>query len=354
MPKTIKVKLNTLYRVSPVKENFVSGSKPTIEIYSASGDVTIYATTNPDFEGVYSTLPVVTDEAAQGEVYVTDCGDSLKFMAFGCSDSDAVILASGLNLIESPKHKVDTYTVSTVGTGYKVGDVLQIEDGATVAPSFEVISFEQTDGVLKTVNVKDAGYSETDYAGDVDVVYGSGTGGVVTLTSEAETTYFVDSVTVTDAGTGYVVDDIVKIEGVAEGDVDAEFKVLTVDTNGEILTVEVVKAGEFGSDVAGAQSVTGGTGSGAELTVVSGSDTKYSIASATIATAGSGYGSEDFDIALADGAELSFETESVGDSMTVNMLEDGEFDAAVTSTAKETVGGSGTGTEITITTKPIY
>ena len=130
---------------------------------------------------------------------------------------------------------------------------------------------------------------------------------------------------------------------------------MTVDTNGEILTVEVTNPGLFASDVAGAHSVTGGTGSGAELTVVSDYDTSYSVASATISNAGSGYGSEDFSITLLGGAELSFETESVGESMTVKMLEDGEFASALTSSAKETTtDGSGEGTEITITTKPIY
>jgi len=354
MSNVIKVELNKLYRVSSQKNNFVGAVKPSIEIFSANSDVTIRATTNDEFEDTYDKVPEVTSSAVKGEVYVTDCGDNIKFMSFSCSDSSAAILVSGLNLTVSPVHKVDTFSISTVGTGYKVGDKLMIEDGATVTPCFQVVSFSQIDGALKSVSVEEAGSSETDYAGDVSVVYGSGENGVVTLTSSSANTYYVDEASVTTAGSGYAVNDVVKIEG-AEGDIDAEFKVLTVDADGEILTVEVVDPGAFAADISGEQSVTGGTGSGAKLTIVSDYDTYYSIASATVSEAGSGYGSESFSIELADGAELSFETESVGDSMTVNMLEDGEFASALTSSVKETTtDGDGEGTEITITTKPIY
>jgi len=355
MSDTIEVKLNTLYRVSPVNVNFIGAAMPTIEVYAAASDVTIRATTFAEYDDTYANVPVVTDEAKEGEIYVSDCRENIKFMSFSCSDSTARILVSGLVLTESPVHKVSSFSVSTIGTGYKVGDILKIEDGATVTPSFEVVSFSQTDGTLSSVNIEEPGASDTDYAGDQPIIYGSGENGVVTLTSTGTNTYFVDSVTVTDAGAGYVVDDVVKIEGVATGDIDAEFKVLTVDTSGEILTVEVVNPGAFAADIAGAKSVTGGTGSGAELTVVSDYDTTYSVASATIKTAGEGYGSEGFSITLLGGAELSFETESVGTAMTVNMLEDGEFASALTSAAKETTtNGSGEGTEITITTSPIY
>lgn len=353
MPKVIKVALNKMYRVAPVDMKLVRTSKPSIEIFSANSDVTIRATTNEEFEDSYSALPVVTSEAKQGEVYVTDCGENIRFVSFSCSDTDAEIFVSGLNLIVSPVHKVDTFTISNSGINYKVGDILKLETGATVTPSFEVVTFSQTDGTLSTVTVTNAGSSDTDYAGDVDVVHGSGVDGVVTLTSSSTTTYSVDEVTVATAGTGYAVDDVLKYEAVADGDVDAEFKVLTVDTNGEVLTVEVTNAGKFATDIAGTVTVTGGTGSGAELTLTSDSETKYSIATATIDEAGSGYGSEDFVIDLADGAKLTFETVSVGD-MSVRMLEDGEFDTALTSEAIEATGGSGEDAEITVTTKPIY
>lgn len=354
MSNAIKVELDTIYRVSPIKSNFVGMVNPTIEIFSATSDVTIRATTNDEFTGSYSDVPEVTDEAAEGEVYVTDCGENIKFMSFSCSDSNAEIYVSGLKLIVTPVHKVDTFSVSTVGINYKPGDILKIEDGATVTPTFEVISCSQIDGTLKTVTVTNAGTSATDYAGTEDVEYGDGVDGEVTLTSSSITKYFVDSATINNAGTGYSVDDVLTYTSANAGDTPATFKVLTVDVNGEILTFEIVTPGEFSTDISGVQTVTGGTGTGADLDLVADSTTTYSIASATISDIGSGYGTEDFVIDLEGGAKLTFETQSVGDAMSVRMLEDGEFASALTSAAKETTGGSGTGTEITITTKPIY
>lgn len=354
MSNAIKVELNTLYRVSPTNVNFVGLAKPTVEIFSAGSAVTIRATTNGDFTGTYSDVPKVTDAASQGEVYVTDCGENIKFMSFSCSDSTAEVYVSGLNLIVSPVHKVDTFSVSTPGINYKVGDTLFVEDGATVTPSFEIVSCSQIDGTLKSVTVTNAGVFEEDCAGTLDVEHGDGENGEVTLTSTSTTTYFADSATVATAGTGYVVDDVLTYSSGVEGDTAATFKVLTVDTSGEVLTVEVVNPGLFASDIAGTLAVTGGTGSGAELTVVTDTIVEYSIDTATITEIGSGYGAEDFVVDLSGGAKLTFETQSVGDEMSLRMLEDGEFASALSSAVKETTGGSGEGTEIEITTKPIY
>ena len=97
----MKVELDKIYRVSPENINFVGVHKPCIEIASANSDVTIRATTNPDFTGTYSDVPEVTDEAKEGEVYVSDCGHSITFISFSCSDTDAEIYVSGLKLIDS-------------------------------------------------------------------------------------------------------------------------------------------------------------------------------------------------------------------------------------------------------------
>lgn len=192
MAQTTKAKLNTLYRVSPIKENFVSGSKPSIEIYSASGDVTIRATTNPDFTGALSSLPAVTEEAAQGEVYVTDCGDNLKFVGFSCSDSTAVILVSGLNLIESPQHKVDTYSVTDAGEDYKVGDILKITgEGVAVDATFEVVSYtpadeeEGTDPEMTVRMLDDGEFESAQTEQAFEVSGGSGEGAEITITTKA-------------------------------------------------------------------------------------------------------------------------------------------------------------------------
>lgn len=96
MSTAIKIELNELYEVrfagEPTPAHF---TKPTIEIFSASSDVTIRATTNPDFDGTYDELPVCTSEAQVGDVYVTDAGRAVRFVSFSCGDSSAEIYLSG-------------------------------------------------------------------------------------------------------------------------------------------------------------------------------------------------------------------------------------------------------------------
>ena len=101
MSKAIKVKLNQLYKTEMASESSPAHYTPaTVEIVSASSAVTIRATTNTDFDGAYSDLPVVTDEAAQGEVWQCDLTRSVRFVAFECSDSSAEIYVAGFKLEE--------------------------------------------------------------------------------------------------------------------------------------------------------------------------------------------------------------------------------------------------------------
>ena len=52
MSTAIKVKLDTLYKVSCATEPNPAHYTPvTVEVYDASSDVTIRATTNPSFNG---------------------------------------------------------------------------------------------------------------------------------------------------------------------------------------------------------------------------------------------------------------------------------------------------------------
>lgn len=101
MSKGIKVKLDTLYKVSCASEKLPAHYTPaTIEIFDASSAVTIRATTNPDFNDTYANVPEVTSSAAEGEVYECPYTRSLQFVSFSCSDTDAVIYVSGLIMEE--------------------------------------------------------------------------------------------------------------------------------------------------------------------------------------------------------------------------------------------------------------
>ena len=101
MSRAIKVKLDTLYKVSMASEmSPVHYTPVTVEAFSASSAVTIRATTNPDFDGDYDDLPTVVDDMAEGDVYECKYTRSLQYIAFECSDSSAEIYVAGLNLVE--------------------------------------------------------------------------------------------------------------------------------------------------------------------------------------------------------------------------------------------------------------
>lgn len=108
MSKAVKIKLDTLYEVRAASEATPQFyTVPTIEIYSAQSNVTIRATTNPDYDEGYADLPVVTSEAAAGDVYQTDAARAVKYMSFSSSDTEAEVYVSGFILTEKPEPEDD-------------------------------------------------------------------------------------------------------------------------------------------------------------------------------------------------------------------------------------------------------
>lgn len=127
MSTSQKVKLDTLYKVRCAFESAPHHySLPTVEIYSAESDVTIRATTVNDFVGTYDQLPVVTSEAAQGDVFVSVAGRAINYMSFSSSDSNAEVYISGFIAEEVPYYELDTVTIASVGEGYIPGQRLYI------------------------------------------------------------------------------------------------------------------------------------------------------------------------------------------------------------------------------------
>lgn len=101
MSRAIKVKLDTLYKVSCASEPTPAHYTPvTVEAVVALANVTIRATTNPDFAGNYDDLPVQVNDMAQGDIYECNYARSLQYIAFECSDSAAEIYIAGLKLEE--------------------------------------------------------------------------------------------------------------------------------------------------------------------------------------------------------------------------------------------------------------
>jgi hypothetical protein len=102
MSKGIKIKLDTLYATECASELSPAHYTPaTVEVFSASSDVTVRGTTNPDFDGTASELPAV-GTASQGDVLQCDLTRSVRFLSFSCSDSSAEIYVSGFRLDEVP------------------------------------------------------------------------------------------------------------------------------------------------------------------------------------------------------------------------------------------------------------
>lgn len=102
MSKGIKIKLDTLYATECASELSPAHYTPaTVEVFSASSDVTVRGTTNPDFDGTASELPAV-GTASEGDVLQCDLTRSVRFLSFSCSDSSAEIYVSGFRLEEIP------------------------------------------------------------------------------------------------------------------------------------------------------------------------------------------------------------------------------------------------------------
>jgi len=74
-------------------------------------------------------------------------------------------------------------------------------------------------------------------------------------------TFKVSAIELEDAGSGYAENDVLTVDAGETGDTEATITVLTVDGSGTILTAEITTAGSYASNVfTNPVSVTGGTG----------------------------------------------------------------------------------------------
>lgn len=348
MSKGIKVKLDTLYVVECASELSPEHYTPaTIEIVSATSDVTIRATSNPDFTGDYDELPVITDEAAESEVWQSDLVRSVRYLSVSCSDADAEIYVAGFSLKEVPYYEVTSATISDIDDYVVPGIQMQVSEESIYPALLKVVS--RTDGALQTVEVSEAGVFDSDPADTYNVIDSvSGVGGTVTVTSSNTTTYSVVTAESVAAGTGYAVDDELTLSGTE----NAVIKVLTVDEEtGEILTFELTAGGVFDSDPAGeGVSFTGGTGTGATFDITSSETTIYSIDTAELETAGSDYESA-FTMILpgTTDAKLSFTSENVAE---LSVVRGGEYSEDIT--GEVTISGLTTTATVTVTANALY
>ncbi len=162
------------------------------------------------------------------------------------------------------------------------------------------------------------------------------------------------------AGTGYVVGDIVTVDG-GTSDVGASIEVLTVGGGGEILTARIRNAGLYTTTPANDATVSGGTGSGAEFTLTW--DTNgwvrrraegcpSAVQSAAVAAGGTGYTVGDI-LTVSGGtfghaATLRVLTAPAGVVGTVEVVDPGDYSAAPSNPAS-TTGGTGTSCTVNLT-----
>lgn len=171
--------------------------------------------------------------------------------------------------------------VNNGGSGHAVGDIIDIT--ATGSTSTEVARLEVTSvsaGVIDGIRVYRGGAYTVDPSTTTgnaqSATTGSGTGATFDLTFSAATwtqnrrSQEAASAAIGDGGTGYTVNDTLTVvlnDGVdGDGYVAAQFNVDSV-SSGVITAVSVVTAGNYEEVPTNDVTVTGGTGSGAELTV---------------------------------------------------------------------------------------
>lgn len=167
---------------------------------------------------------------------------------------------------------VTVVAVAAGGTGYVVGDVLTAVGGTfLIAATFEVTSVGGGGDVTGIKRVTDGSYTVTP-GNPVSTTGGTGTGATLTLTFASvgwtilRETQEAVSATVSAGGTGYTVSDQLTIVGGVAVGVAAVFNVDTV-SGGVVTAVSLVTAGDYEETPLNPAATTGGTGTGATLSV---------------------------------------------------------------------------------------
>lgn len=139
--------------------------------------------------------------------------------------------------IASGSNGVGSITVTTAGYGYVSGDTLTISSGSVFNLTDVTITLDSGDVVAAT--------GERTFSVSLATVSGSGTGAEATITINSGSTQ-IDGITVTSAGTGYVLGDIVSVASgsslnnstaalitLEEDDIVDAFNPFTIETLGQ-------------------------------------------------------------------------------------------------------------------------
>jgi hypothetical protein len=187
------------------------------------------------------------------------------------TSTDYLDLLTQLIQVATSEH-VATAAVSAAGTGYVVGDILIASGGtSTHGASFEVLTVGGS-GEITSLRIATGGAYTTPPASPVSTTGGAGSGGTVTVTF-ADTGWTLRresqqalSAAIGAGGAGYAVGQTLTVVGGLGVGTAAQFSVAT-EAAGVITSVTLLTAGIYEEVPANDVAVTGGTGTGALLTV---------------------------------------------------------------------------------------
>jgi hypothetical protein len=146
---------------------------------------------------------------------------------------------------------LNTIAVSTAGSGYKPGDILTISGGTGTAATVGVAATNGTGGITSITNKTAGNYSVLPNSTPNSPTGGSGTGALLNLTFGTGSGYAVGNVLTVVGGTG----------------TPATVTVVTVNTNGVITAFAISAAGSYSVAPPATNSPTGGSGTGASLSL---------------------------------------------------------------------------------------
>ena len=219
------------------------------------------------------------------------------------------------------------------GSGYSAEPTVTITGGTPSTPATARAFIEN--GAIQKIDVVEIG---SGYQEEPSVVISGGRGSSAAFT--VNVVGKVKRVNIEDSGSGYVVNATTApaIEfSTAQGLTDAN-AIVTVDEHGRIDYVEFLSAGTGATTTGVTAVITGGSGSGATVSV----DMDFSVSSVTISNAGSGYFSdpkieflEDTEDALVEPASATLGTNSTGEITSVNIVNGGSYIKPPTAVIKE-------------------
>ena len=238
-------------------------------------------------------------------------------------------------------------TPTNGGSGYNVGDIVQITGGGGTGATAKVLTVSGGSGAgsISAIQI-DAGGNGYRVNDIISIIGETGSGAVIYVSSIG--TQGVTSANVSNGGQGYSVNDVLTITG---GGDNAQITVQSVDANGAILYFTISNEGSGYNASGGSVPCTGGTGTGCTLNITVADSDNGVVQQLAITQNGSGYTTQaNLSTSGGNGTGLivSVTSDAIGAVDTFVLVANGS--GYSTGTGAATTGGMGTGFTVNITT----